>query len=81
MGLSQMEGRILRVKVQQKLTSIISDALNKGVWSTLLRRGSCYEFSFQIQLPKATNGEKNGSAEESRPGGKGKISSILTVLF
>ena len=30
MGLSQMETRILRVKLHQKLTSIISVALNKG---------------------------------------------------
>ena len=45
MGLSQMEARILRVKLRQKLTLIISLALNKG------------------------------------PRGKGKIASILTVLF
>ena len=31
MGLSQIEARILRVKLHQKLTSIISVALNKGV--------------------------------------------------
>ena len=30
MGLSQMEARILRVKLHRKLTSIISVALNKG---------------------------------------------------
>ena len=43
--------------------------------TTLLRRGSCYQFkqlsfeaqirSFQIQVAKATHGQKNGSAEES----------------
>ena len=32
MGLSQMEARILRLKRHQKLTSIISVALNKGAW-------------------------------------------------
>ena len=42
--------------------------------TTLFRRGSCYEFkvanyefvrSFEIQVAKASNGQKNGSAEES----------------
>ena len=32
MGLSQMEARILRVKLHQMLTSIISVVLNKGAW-------------------------------------------------
>ena len=49
-GLSQMEARILRVKLHQKLTSIISVALNKGSWrqrkdyfninSVILRKGA-----------------------------------------
>ena len=50
MGLSQMEARILGVKLHQKLTSIISVALEKEAWrqwkdyfninSVILRKGA-----------------------------------------
>ena len=53
MGLSQMEARIVRVKLHQKLTSIISIALDKGakrqrkdyfnINSVILREGASKE--------------------------------------
>ena len=70
MGLSQMEARILRVKLHQKLTLIISVALNKGAWmqrkdyfninSVILRKGALKKIKalnqrFKRQLIQLTN--------------------------
>ena len=55
MGLSQMEAGILRVKLHQKLTSIISVALQKEAWRQI-------KYSFNINsviLRKDASKKKN----------------------
>ena len=64
-GLSQMEAKILRVELHQKLTSIISVALNKGAWrqrkdyfkinSVVLRKGASKKKQPQISVINSVN--------------------------
>ena len=60
-GLSQMEGRIFRVKLHQKLTSIISAALNKGAWQN--ERLAHYK---QFYLRKGASKKKKPQISDSR---------------
>ena len=62
MGLSQMEARILRVKLHQKLTSIISVALNKGAW----RQRKDYFNIDSVILRKGASKKKNLKSVDSR---------------
>ena len=65
MGLSQMEIRILGVKLYQKLTSIISLSLNKGTWrqrknyfninTVTLRKGALKKKNFKSVIQEVIN--------------------------
>ena len=60
-----MEARILRVKLHQKLTSIISVALNKGAWrqrkdyfninSVILRKGASKKKNLKLAIQEVIN--------------------------